>query len=60
MTSVLLLLSEIPVGTEPDPGSGWFTRIAESMDRDPQVWAAAIVRVGESSDEHGWSLLSWI
>lgn len=60
MDSVFLLLDEIPAGSEPDPGSGWFGRIAESLDRDPEAWMAAIVGVGELSDAHGWSLLSWV
>lgn len=60
MTSVLLLLDEIPTGGDPDPESDWFRRIDESLARNPQGWTTAIARSGQLSDEHAWSLLAWI
>lgn len=59
MNNVLLLLDEVPVDGQ-GPTSDWFARVERSLRDEPQDWLSAIARVGQMSDEHAWSLLSWI
>ena len=58
--SVLQLLDEIPRGSEPTPTAGWFFEIERSLEEAPREWTSAILAIGELSDDHAWSLLSWI
>lgn len=58
--SVLLLLDEIPPDGRAGTVNDWFVRIEGSLGDDPDDWLAAIARIGQMSDEHAWSLLSWI
>lgn len=60
MKSVLLLLDEAPRDAHAGPASDWFVGIEESLSGEPQEWLSAIARTGQLSDEHAWSLLSWI
>lgn len=60
MKSVLMLLDEVPSGPEIGPAGDWYSRIDQSLRQDPDDWVAAIDRIGQLSDEHAWSLLSWI
>jgi hypothetical protein len=58
--TVLQLLDEVPVGVEPTLAEGWRLRIQGSLEDTPGDWTSAVARIGELSDEHAWSLLSWI
>lgn len=60
MTSVLVLLDEVPNSSETGSSADWFSHIEVSLQRNPNDWVAAIARIGHLSDEHAWSLLSWI
>lgn len=55
-----MLLDEIPPLPDEVRGGDWYSRIDESLRRDPADWLSAIERIGQLSDEHAWSLLSWI
>jgi hypothetical protein len=58
--TVLQLLDEIPHGAGPDSGSGWFSQIERSLEESPHEWTSAVAAIGALSDEHAWSLLSWV
>lgn len=60
MTSPLLLLDGVPPDAGPGNVDDWFSDIAASLANSPQQWLTAIDRTGQLSDEHAWSLLSWI
>jgi hypothetical protein len=60
MTSVLMLLDEVPSSPDVDSAGDWFVEIDRSLRRDPDDWQSSIDRIGSLSDEHAWSLLSWI
>lgn len=60
MTGVLPLLDEVPSSPGVDPAGDWFSQIDRSLRRDPDGWLSTIDRIGQLSDEHAWSLLSWI
>lgn len=59
MRSVLLLLDDVPP-EDRVPAGDWFFTVACSLADRPQDWLTAIGRIGQLSDEHAWSLLSWI
>lgn len=60
MTSPLMLLDEVPSFPGADPAEDWFSQIDRSLRHDQRDWLSAIDRIGQLSDEHAWSLLSWI
>lgn len=60
MTSPLMLLDEAPSWSEVNPADEWFSQIDRSLRSDPDSWLSSIDRIGQLSDEHAWSLLSWI
>jgi hypothetical protein len=58
--TVLELLDEIPAGEEPTRPGSWFPQIERSLEQSPDEWLSAVAAIGELSEEHAWSLLSWI
>ncbi|MGC5022208.1 hypothetical protein [Micromonospora sp. DT47] len=58
--SVLMLLDEVPEDLRQSPPGAWFQEIERSLEEAPQAWITAIAAIGALSDEHAWSLLSWI
>lgn len=60
MTSVLLLLDDVPPDSLEGRGDDWFFTVAASLVDNSQDWISTVARIGRISDEHAWSLLSWI
>ncbi|MFI6263066.1 hypothetical protein [Micromonospora sp. NPDC051006] len=55
-----MLLDEAPEALRQSPPEAWFHEIERSLEDAPQAWITAIAAIGGLSDEHAWSLLSWI
>lgn len=58
--TVLQLLDEVPSPSAAPPVGDWYWSLAHSIEQSPESWVACVDRIGELSDEHAWTLLSWV